>query len=286
MGPGYDIATNLVAAAIGALSTTGAGRFKHWYRYRFHEAFWSFLGEPTIFVVGELESNVLMNTLHEALENLVDQRIDRRVLTEEIVKHVEDQEISGLIGRGDVDAIINMVVRFATLRVPSKPVILAPSAITDTRDRNLVIIGGPDVNPFADGLFSRLGCQLQTGRNDEGRNIVRDLKLHTEYPVESAGRFNSQGEPISLDYGVLVRGYNPESPQRTVLLLAGAHGHGTFAVSEICLRNEDQRRLAHDLRDYNGRFECLVRYERVTDGPSKGFTTIELEFSRRLGLAK
>jgi hypothetical protein len=283
VGVEYDVVVNVASAGIGALVGAGVGRLRHSYRYRFHQAFWSFLQQPTVFVVGELESGVLMNTLHEALERLVDQPIDRRMLTREIVKHVEDQEISGLIGRGDVDAIINMVVRFASLRVPGKPTILPSSKISDWNAHNFVVIGGVDVNPFMSALSARLGCQLEGARNDQGRNVIRDLKLRTEYPVEPVGRLNDQGQPIVLDYGILARGRNPDNPDRTVLLLLGAHGLGTFAASEICLRDEEQKRLYRQLRDYHGQFECLIRCERVIDGPSKGQTTIELEWSRGLG---
>ncbi len=197
------------------------------------------------------------------------------------MSHINTQEISGLIGRGDLDAIVNMVVKFASLRLPAKPLILHPSQIGEHRNQNLVLIGGKDVNSLTPVMTPR-GCHLEALTNDAGRNVVRDFRLNTDYPVRWQSEPNANGEIIREDYGILARGRNPINPETRVLLIAGAHGLGTLAAAEVSLSSKFERRLYRDLKEYNGNFECIVKYTRIDGGPSDGRVTIDLEFSRPL----
>ena len=226
MNVGYEIGVNLVSAAIGAIIGGSwaylAGRFK----YRRHRAFWRFLKEPTVFVVGDLAPDVLLNTLPDKLKSVVNGPQDWQLIVETIRDHLNTQEVSGLAGRGDLDAIVRMVAKLASMRLPAKTPVLHPSRVRDRRTQNLVLIGGNDANSLTNDAARRMGCHLEALTNDKGRNIIRDSRLGKDYEVNPNSEPGVNGEPVPVDYGILVRGRNPYNPDREVLLIAGAHGLG------------------------------------------------------------
>lgn len=278
----YDVGINLASAAIGVFAgiawTHGVKKVK----YRRHRAFWRFLERPTAFVVGDLETKVLLGTLSQELEQLIGQEEDRLALVERITSYINSQEASGLVGRGDLEAIVRMAAKFAELRLPAKLLILHPNQVREQRYQNLVLIGGNDVNSLTGALSRRMGCRLEAITNEEDRNVIRDSRLNVDYPVAWQGEPNPDGEILRVDYGVLARGSNPDDPKSEVLLIAGAHGLGSMAAAEVSLSPEFAPRLYHDLKEYNGNFECLIRYTRIDGGPYDGHVTINLEFSRSL----
>ena len=282
MSAAYDLTINLISAAIGAIAGVawayGARRLK----YRHHRAFWRFLEEPTIFVVGTLEPSVLLGTLADALkETVIDQHV-RQLVVDKVVGHVSTQEISGLIGRGDSDAIIKLVAKFASLGLPSEPNVLHPTQVHEQRNKNIVLIGGEDSNSLTSVLVSQLGCHLEALINKDGHNVIRDSRLDVDYAATRQSEPGANGEIVCMDYGLLVRTRNPYDLEREVVWIAGAHGLGTLAAAEVCVNSKFGKRLHGELKQYHGRFECLVSYRRIEGGPSDGHVVIDLEFCRGL----
>src|SRR5262249_43242299 len=179
--------------------TYGSKRVK----YRHHRAFWKFLDEPTIFVVGGFAPNVLLGTLDEELKQVIGQEQDRRLLVDRVMNHLNRQEISGLVGQGDLDAIVTMIGRFASLRLPTNPVIVHPTQVGERRYQNLVLVGGKDVNSLTEMLTPRLGCHLEALTGDDGHNVIRDSRLNVDYPAMSSDEPGANGEIRRVDYGVL-----------------------------------------------------------------------------------
>jgi len=282
MSAAYEIGVNLTSAAIGAAAGLGWTYSANRFKYRHHRAFWRFLEKPTVFVVGDLEPGVLLGTLPNALEQVVGQEQDRQRIVDTIMAHLNTQEISGLIGRGDLDAIVNMVAKFASLRLPAETRVLHPSQVGERRNQNLVLIGGNDANSLTNALAPRLGCRLASIINDKGHNVVRDSRHNVDYEVTWQRQPTANGATVLVDYGILARGRNPYNLEHEVLLIAGAHGLGSLAAAEVSLSPKYEKRLYNDLKEYNGSFECLVRYKRVDGGPDDGQVTIDLEFSRGL----
>ena len=194
------------------------------------------------------------------------------------------QEVSGLIGRGDLDAIVRMVAKFASMRLPAKTLVFHPSQVRERRTQNLVLIGGNDANSLTNDVAPRLGCQLQALINDEGHNVIRDSRLNADHPVTWNSKPGLNGETMHVDYGILARGPNPYNLDREVLLIAGAHGLGSLAAAEVCHNPKFERRLYNDWKQYGGHFECLVSYRRVDGGTADGQVDIDLEFSRPLNV--
>lgn len=282
MSAAYEIGINLTSAAIGAIAGVGWTYGRNKFKYRQHRAFWRFLEEPTIFVVGDLEPDVLLGTLPDALKQVVSREQDRQLIVDAIKRHLNTQEISGLIGRGDLDAIVNVVSKFASLRLPAQTLVLHPSQVGERRNQNLVLIGGRDTNSLTNAVAPRLGCQLESLINDAGHNVVRDKRLSKDYPVSWNRQPDANGEVLNVDYGILARGPNPYNLEREVLLIAGAHGLGSLAAAEVSLSPEFEERLHNNMKQYKGGFECLVSYKRVDGGPDDGHVTIALELSRGL----
>jgi hypothetical protein len=282
MHVGYDIFVDLLSAAIGATASALMAYCRKTFKYRRRRAFWRFLDKPTVIVVGDLAPEVLLGNLPGALKDVADTQQGRILITEKIINFLHEQEISGIIGRGDLGAIAAIMARLVTMRIPTRPLVLHPSQVRDRRDHNLILIGGNDTNSMTCMIAPRLGCQLESLINNQGHNVVRDSRLDVDHPVTWQRIPKANGEILHRDYGILARGPNPYNPEREVLLLAGAHGLGSLAAAEVCLRAKFERRLYNDLRQFNGAFECLVSYQRLDGGPDDGKITIELEFSRGL----
>jgi hypothetical protein len=277
-----EIFINLLSAAIGAIAGALFAYFRKAFKYRHQRAFWRFLENPTVIVVGDLAPEVLLASLPDVLKEIVSIPQDRQLITEKIMTFLGTREISGIAGRGDLDAIAVLMSRIASMRLSSRPMVLHPSQVRDRRDHNLILIGGDDTNSLTRMLAPRLGCRLESV-TENGNNVVRDSRLDVDLPVTFQATPGANGETLHKDYGILTRGPNPYNPGREVLLLAGAHGLGSLAAAEVCLNARFEKRLYDDLRKFNGAFECLVSYERVDGGPDDGKVTIDLEFSRGLG---
>jgi hypothetical protein len=279
MGLAYDLGVNAGAAILGAGATAGSIRLRRTIRDRVDRSFWRFLERPTIFVAGDLTSSVLLNDLAEMLKSRSPGEEGQRELLTAVVERVDDQEISGLIGRGDFEAITKLVTRFATVRLPTDLPILRPSEVTPAqRKQNLVLIGGRDVNSLTEQFSERMGCRLEATLNSEDRAIVRDSHLGKDYAVEIDGP-DRRGMTRTLDYGVLARARNPENREREVVIMAGAHGFGTMAAAEATLDREHQQSLLHPYERY-GDVEALISYERRDRGVAKGQPVIGLEYAR------
>lgn len=158
MNVGYEIGINLASAGIGAVLGGSGTYLADRFRYRHHRAFWRFLKGPTVFVVGDLAPDILLNTLPDTLKSAVTGQQDWRLIVETIQSHLNTQEVSGLIGRGDLDAIVRMVAKFASMRLPAKTLVLHPSQVRERRTQNLVLIGGNDTNSLTNDVAPRLGC--------------------------------------------------------------------------------------------------------------------------------
>lgn len=282
MNVAYEIGINLVSAAIGASIGVFWTFGKSALRYRRQRAFWRFLEKPTVLVVGDLAPEVLLETLADSLVDMADTQRDRQSIIERVLTHLHKHEISGLVGRGDLDAMARILDRVGSTRPLLRPLVVHPSHVRERRTQNLILIGGKDTNSLTRVIAPRMGCQLESSIDSEGHNVIHDSKLDKDYKVTWDAAPNTNGIALRKDYGVLARGRNPFNPDSQVLILAGAHGLGSLAAAEICLSKKFEKRLHNDLLQFDGNFECLVSYEQVDGGPDDGTVTIDLELSRSI----
>lgn len=263
MGLAYDLGINISAAAIGAIAATGGARSIRAARSRRTRRLWRFLREPTLFVVGELDSKTLLNTLDNTLSTLAIASPGRQQLYQAIVEHVRRQEFSKLIGLGDFEALSTIVSTMATAGLPIRHEVVHVSQVGDREEsHNLVLLGGSDTNDLTRRLAPQMGCKLSAQGDEQSRNVVRDT-----YPSEPhdylAELSTLNGREQVIDYGVLAYGHHPNAREKTVMIVSGAHGFGTLAAARICTDPSQLHILEGALPD----FECLVEYEQLGQGP-------------------
>ena len=265
-----DVTTNLVAAGIGATSVAVWQVVTRWRRFRGPRRFWMpFLTADCLCVTGNISPQILSETLESELETAA----TTTALMPALQEHLRDQELSGIMGRGDHDAVVQVQAGLARIGRESTIAERAGRLSGEELRKNLILVGGPDVNPTTAALLERLPCKLVVTRNSGGRNVVRDLVHGQDYgpSIDAAGR--------RRDYGILVRAKNPADPSKAVLILAGAHGFGSLAAATVAfsITTELQRQWQTGDSD----FECLVCHERDDDRDDAPSTST-LVFTRQL----
>jgi hypothetical protein len=173
-------------------------------------------------------------------------------------EHIRDQERSGLMGRGDHDAVVQIQAGLVRIGLASIVTERTGRLTSEELRKNLILVGGPDVNPATADLLAQLPGKLFVTHNAAGRNVIRDDVHDHEYSpgVGSNGRYR--------DYGILIRAKNPRDRARAVLIVAGAQGFGSIAAAEMAFSSEVELYLRqHSLESG---FECLVCHEREGEG--------------------
>ena len=130
MGIEYDLSMNLLAAAMGAAAGGGISAGRRTYRSLRSDTFWRFLRKPTLIVVGELHFEVILGTVAEAIRTVAPDPDLRQSIVEATTTHIGEQETSGLMGRGDFDALTALNLKHLSLNSPS-PSIVFDSTVRD-----------------------------------------------------------------------------------------------------------------------------------------------------------
>jgi len=183
------------------------------------------------------------------------------------------------MGVGDTRAVYELT-RSLTL-MGTRLEIAYSSRLEDRQlERDLILLGGGDSNR----IFSRIeeSGRLQF-RFQHGPLTLRDLSEGVEYratfteidlsqasdvPLEGVNIFERDGRPvaglIAADYGVLARMRNPYNPHRTLILIAGLYGYGTWGGARLIGDREFMKRCSQ-LRAEE--FECLYKVEVLQNMP-------------------
>jgi hypothetical protein len=221
-----DVFINLAAAAIGAFIAWSWARFRRWQRERRARRFWGGMATRGVTVVIGVQ--------------------DRDALGR--------WEPSGLVGMGDVAALIAIQRELREIGCQVR-VLPVDSLAPEDRERDLVLLGGPDANELTRATMERFEGRLSI--------TVPGSKLHNVALRDSvskkifAPQHGADGDLV-LDYGLVVRTPNPLSNGRRteVLILAGCWGYGTTGAAEaVC----DSEFLQHSVVSKNRYFEAIVR---------------------------
>jgi hypothetical protein len=218
-----------------------------------------------------MSPQILSETFLRAASEL--NRASAEAILPALQEHIGDQEMSGLMGRGDHDAIVQIQAGLA--RIGLNPTLPERSGNLsgDELRKHLIVVGGPDVNHITASLLTQIPCKLTIIRSSQDRNIVRDIIHGQEYEpnVDETGKLR--------DYGILIRSLNPHDRSKSVLILAGAHGFGSLAAVVVAFQNEEMLQRQASMSSIG--FECLVCHER--DGADvSSFQRSSLIFSREL----
>ncbi|MEV4516790.1 hypothetical protein AB0K00_48535 [Dactylosporangium sp. NPDC049525] len=255
MGAVESIAENLLAAGIGSGLVAGwrVARTRRGSKYT--RAMWApFLNADSCIIEGTLSPAVLYETLPASVPP------EKRDLVIELLpfieRHLADQESSGLMGRGDHEAIVRIQAGLARVGLRAVLPVKSADSLGEERRKNLIVVGGPDVNSVTKDLLARLRCGVTVLQNDNNRNAVRDLVHGQNYLVASDAT-------EIRDYGILVKAPSPYQEGRHVIITAGAHGYGCIAAGHLAVTAE--RHMYRLSRDYPQGFECVVYHRRSRD---------------------
>ena len=182
-------------------------------------------------------------------------------------------EPSSFIGLGDNHAVHELATKLG--RFGASFDIAYTSRMTEGQQReNMILVGLDEVNSLTPSVLEKVGSGFRANVESMTIEDVRtgrryssdwDLDLLEGTPVRDfdEGWFISVGvnggrtaRRFRADYGVLVRGQNPFAPRRTLLVIAGIYGFGTWAGAQLPFDEEFLRRCA----GYRN-FECLYRVE-------------------------
>jgi hypothetical protein len=225
---GKDLAINLLAGALGALAALAVTKGRAWVRLFRARHFWrAMLSEELAVVLGS----------HSEPATVAWER-------------------SGLLGLGDVEALISIQQQLAPLGGRCR--VVPVGQLRAERRSNVVLVGGPDMNPLTAEVFDRLGQRAGFGFPDWRRHSVQieDAWTHTEYLPQMDDRGG-----MLTDYGLIIRMRNPylaqdDGQRRDVIVLAGCWGFGTAAAAEALRARQF---LSDPLVRVGAEFECLVR---------------------------
>ena len=222
--PAGDLLTNLAAAAIGGAAVWLMGRLREWIRVRRARRFWKFATESApVVVIGTQDQKALKGWEH-----------------------------SGLVGLGDIDALLSIQTYFRDLGI-SAPIGAAQNLPTEDWRKNLVLIGGPDANSLTSAIIRRIEDSLSF--------IFPLWQLHVVNIIDKLGRHtivpeHGPGGELTSDFGVIVYAANPLASNSNVLIVAGCWGYGSAAAAEML---SDKAFLRHPVCSSGKPFEALVQ---------------------------
>lgn len=257
------VGVNLLAALIGFLVSVVSRRLWRQFRFRGYREFWApFSGRRCSFVIGHLRSEVLLtaDVAADLLSGFSPTSTDLTNFLERMARHLDSQENSGLIGLGDLEAIMMINARLADAGLPGVLSVIASDGSDRQTDTNLVLIGGGDVNLRAKGLLEHLHCTYRMVVS-EGKNAIWDSHLDDYYGIREIAHAETK-TVTRVDHGIIVRAiaHGSRGQGRHVLILAGAQGIGTLAAARAAFDNLDQ--LSSYSENHPRGFECVVKCVR------------------------
>jgi hypothetical protein len=200
-GAFFDVATNLIAAAIGGIVVWAVSRVLKRVRLLRARKFWKAMGgRKPLLVLGAPN-----------------------------VEPFSTWEKSGMVGRGDILALVEIESQLRRLGFAGTLVESKEIKSKDLRS-DLILIGGPDWNSVTARMLGRLDGEISYA-------FVRDSELGVGVKNEKSGKsvvpqYDDKGDPTS-DFGLIIRAANPLAPETAeIVILAGCWGYGTAAAAE------------------------------------------------------
>ena len=149
----------------------------------------------------------------------------------------------GLTGAGDALAMRELTSFFAKARVRRVSAVYVDESSVD-RTKNLILLGGPDTNAVTKDALELMGSRLQFSYlNPPSMETVVIHDLSAESNAEGRDHSIYVTVPGKIDYGVIIRAPNPFNPDRWIIILAGAHGYGSWGSASLALDDKFARQL-------------------------------------------
>lgn len=137
---------------------------------------------------------------------------------------------------------------------------------------NLIILGGTEVNSLTSTILEKVGSAFRLDKNAMTIADSRTRKIYrTEWdvdPLDGASRrdfdhswfisTNTEGARVArrfrTDYGMIIRTANPFASHKSLVLICGIYGFGTWAGAQLPFDEDFLRRVSG-----LDRFECLFQ---------------------------
>ena len=204
---------------------------------------------------------------------------------------LRDFEASGLVGAGDVLAMNELTSYFQKIGYGTPQISYSDQLMGDELRTNMIILGGPDANSMTRLVLDRtkLGIELVKIPVDELDQASEARKQNPQIapplgkgaiPVirdwaEQRGSPGPQDYYASVkvggdmtDYGVLIRISNPFEETKTVVILCGSHGYGTWAAVQFAQSGRFLSELQKIPRDAVS-IECVLSVDVVRGSPQR-----------------
>lgn len=178
--------------------------------------------------------------------------------------YAEEWEPSGLVGLGDVKALLEIHRQLLSVGFEGE-IIDAEDLPRSRLGSDLVVIGGPDANKITAMLMDLLDPSLSFVFPGSQQHVVN---LYDKVAEDIVGPEIGHDGELLHDFGLVVRAPNPLANGATeVVVVAGCWGHGTAAAAAV-LGTADFRE--NDICR-QGPFEAVVKtrvYQKSHFGPS------------------
>jgi hypothetical protein len=213
-------------------------------------------------------------------------------------------EASGLVGRGDVLAMDELIAYFEKIgygkpRIAYGDQLGRADLLGDSLRTNMIILGGTDANSLTRDMVNqiKLGVDFVPTSVDEFqadrsvgevkerrvRNLMRARGIKFGQPwripvirdlVDQSGstqpkvyRPSVKDGKVQSDYGLIIRAPNPFDPAKNVIILCGTYGYGTWAAVRFAQSREFLAELAK-IRSARA-IECVVGVDVVRESPQR-----------------
>jgi hypothetical protein len=235
MNPVFDLGTNLAASAIAFIIGVSLRSALHYIHTSRRRRFWGggVSKGPTVLCLGYFKANDLSPYLK-----------------------VEEFEPTGLTGLGDTKAVYELTALFAKIGIDIHMSYTDSPPSGETRE-NLILLGADEVNELVvaakeTGTTSNLEFQFTS-----------PITLYDKF-TKTPYRARWDSGQLTFDYGRLIRRRNPYNPDRTLIMISGIYGFGTWGGVRL-LSNKSFLTTCAELGVFD--LECIFEVRVVQGEP-------------------
>lgn len=235
MSPIFDLGTNLAASALAFVVGVSARSALHYLQTYRSRSFWGagVRKGKTVLCLGSFKASDLGPYMK-----------------------VEEFEPTGLAGLGDAKAVHELTALLSKIGIDIHMSYADSPPAGETRD-NLVLLGGDETNDLV-VVAKQTGTTSNIEFQGASPIILYDQFTRTSYKTQwEMGR-------ITVDYGRFIRKGNPYNPDRTLVMISGIYGFGTWGGVRL-LNDKDFLRKCAALEVFD--MECIFEVRVIHGEP-------------------
>lgn len=242
-----QIGIGLVCLIIGGIGARALQALQAWNQNRHIDRFWrNVLDESTTIIYGDFKKTLLGMW-----------------------------DPAGLMGIGDSLALAEVLRRLR--RKSSVLLKVYPCSRTTPQlyKNNLILIGGPSGNSVTASIFKKINAPLIFPGAEENIVLIKDRISDHEF-VPNLHRTGKEGH----DFGLITCCINPFYQSKSIVILAGSFGFGTWAAAMWACNPESWRAVDSKIKGLK-EFQILIRTDVVDGFPASNDLVLIQEFNPR-----